>query len=302
MATRYRLRREESSGAVTTEVDAIFAAWSPPFGLTVGVVLVCAIYVRGWIAIRKTRPLYFDSSRLLCFLAGMLVLWIAIASPIDGFADVLLSAHMVQHFLLMSVVPPLLLFGAPVVPVLRGLPRWTIRKLLGKVIALRWLRATGYFLTSPIVAWLAFNLVFLGWHLPKAYDFALRNEKVHDFEHICFLTTSLLFWYVILHPWPSRARSNNWMILLYLLSADIVNTALSAFLAFCNWPIYQFYIAGPNPFHISPLADQVAAGVIMWVLNSTVFLVPAMLLTVQLAGAGPRPRQKSRIAVGNLSA
>lgn len=74
------------------------------------------------------------------------------------------------------------------------------------------------------------------------------------------------------------------MILLYLLLADIVNTALSAFLSFCNRPIYQFYISGPNPFHISASTDQVAGGVIVWVLNSFVFLVPAMLITVRLMG------------------
>lgn len=284
-----------------TATQAILAAWSPPLGLTVGVILVSAIYVRGWTAIRKTRPRYFSSARLACFLSGMAILWLAIASPIDGFADVLLSAHMVQHFLLMSAVPPLVLLGAPVVPLLRGLPRWMIKRFLGPLIAQRWLRSVGHFLVAPVFAWFSFNLIFLAWHLPIAYDFALSNENVHDFEHICFLVTSLLFWYVVLHPWPSRTRSNSWMILLYLLSADIVNTALSAFLAFCNRPIYQFYIAGPNPFHISALTDQVAAGVIMWVLNSIVFLVPAMLLTMQLAGSGPRrPREKSSVAVGTL--
>ncbi len=267
---------------MSTAAQAIFANWSLPFGLTIAVIVVSAIYVRGWNAIRKTRPQYFSSSRPLCFLGGMLTLWLAIASPIDGFADVLLSAHMVQHFLLMSAVPPLVLLGAPVVPLLRGLPRWSILKFLGPLVAWRWLRSAGDFFTAPVVAWVVFNGVFLGWHLPRAYDFALRNEDIHDFEHVCFLVTSLFFWYVVIHPWPSRVRSNNWMILLYLLSADIVNTALSAFLAFCNRPIYQFYITGPNPFHISALTDQIAGGVIMWVLNSTVFLVPAMLLTVRL--------------------
>ncbi|MGB8480264.1 MAG: cytochrome c oxidase assembly protein [Acidobacteriaceae bacterium] len=283
-----------------TATQAILDAWSSPFWLSVGILLVSAIYVRGWRAIRRTRPGYFTIERLACFVGGMVVLWLAIASPIDGFADTLLSAHMVQHFLLMSAVPPLVLLGAPVVPLLRGLPRKFVKTVLGPLIRQSWLRRVGHFLTDPVVAWLAFNIVFLAWHLPKAYDYALRNENVHDFEHICFLTTALLFWWVILQPWPSRAGHNGWMILVYLLSADIVNSALSAFLAFCNRPIYQFYVSQPNPFHISALSDQIAGGVIMWVLNSTVFLVPAMLLTVRLAGFSSPPSNRSRISPGTL--
>ncbi len=281
--------------------QAIFTAWSPPFWLTIAVLAVSVIYVRGWVAIRRTRPAYFSYARMLFFLGGMAVLWLAIASPIDGFADTLLSAHMVQHFLLMSAVPPLVLLGAPVVPLLRGLPRWTIRYIVGPLIATRWLRSLGHFFVEPLVAWITFNLVFLAWHLPAAYDLALRNEHIHDFEHLCFLGTAILFWWVIIRPWPSPAHSTGWMVLLYLLSADIVNTALSAFLAFCNHPIYQFYVAQPNPFHISALSDQVAGGVIMWVLNSTVFLVPAMWLTFRLAGFGAMPTQKKSIPVSTLS-
>ncbi|HET9098788.1 MAG TPA: cytochrome c oxidase assembly protein, partial [Acidobacteriaceae bacterium] len=72
--------------------------------------------------------------------------------------------------------------------------------------------------------------------------------------------------------------------------------------AFCDRPIYQFYFLQPNPFHISPLSDQIAGGVIMWVLNSTVFLVPAMLLTVRLAGFSNPPSNRSSIAPGTLPA
>ena len=264
------------------ETQAIFAAWSPPLGLTILTLLVSAIYVRGWYAIRKTRPTYFSDMRLMSFLCGMLVLWLSIASPIDGFADVLLSAHMVQHFLLMSVVPPLIVLGAPVVPLLRGLPRSLVKSFLAPIFAWRWLRTMGNFLTAPVVAWLLFNLDFLSWHVPSAYDFALQNERVHDFEHICFLITSLLFWWVVVLPWPSRIHSNDWRVLLFLISADLVNTALSAFLAFCNRPVYSYYITGPNPFHVSPLSDQILGAVIMWVLGSIVFLVPAILITVRL--------------------
>ena len=286
---------------MSTATQAIFAAWSPPFWLTIAVLAVSAIYIRGWVAIRRTRPAYFTFTRMLFFLSGMAVLWLAIASPIDGFADALLSAHMVQHFLLMSAVPPLVLLGAPVVPLLRGLPRWIVKGVVGPLIATRWLRSLGQFFIAPLVAWLTFNLVFLAWHLPAAYDLALRDEHIHDFEHLCFLGTAILFWWVIIRPWPSQSRSTGWMVLLYLLSADIVNTALSAFLAFCNHPIYQFYVAQPNPFHISALSDQVAGGVIMWVLNSTVFLVPAMWLTFRLAGFVPTPlHKKSPITAGTL--
>jgi putative membrane protein len=72
------------------------------------------------------------------------------------------------------------------------------------------------------------------------------------------------------------------MMVLYLMSADIVNTALSAFLAFCDKAVYSFCVTGPNPFHVSPVSDQVLGAVVMWVLGSFVFLVPAILITVQL--------------------
>lgn len=274
-----------------------------PPGLTLLSVAVCVIYFRGWIRIRRTRPLYFTRSRLLCYLAGVLVLWLAIASPLDGFADVLLSAHMVQHLLLMSVVPPLVLLGAPVVPLLQGLPRWLVRRFVGPLITTRWIRSLGHFLARPMVAWLAFNLTFLAWHVPAAYDYALKNEHVHDMEHICFLATSLLFWWVLLRPWPSRTRLSIWILLPYLLSADVVNTALSGFLAFCNRPVYEYYVTGPNPFHVEPVFDQVLGAVIMWVLGSIIFLVPAMLLTVQMmAPSRFRGLQADRTATRSVSA
>ncbi|MGB6546414.1 MAG: cytochrome c oxidase assembly protein [Candidatus Acidiferrales bacterium] len=265
-----------------TEIRALLASWSPPIGISVTVAVVAAIYARGWFAIRATRPKYFTGWRLTSFLLGMLVLWLSIGSPIDAFADVLLSAHMVQHLLLMSVVPPLIVLGAPIVPLLRGLPRWTVKSVLRPFFVWTLLRRVERFLIAPIVAWLAMNLVFVIWHVPAAYDYALLHENWHNFEHICFLASSLMFWWVIIHPWPSHGRSSSWMMVLYLMSADIVNTALAAFLAFCDKPAYSFYVTGPNPFHVSALSDQVLGAVIMWVLGSFVFLVPAILITFQL--------------------
>src|SRR6202161_3661803 len=116
------------------EIQAVFDDWSPPVFLTILTLLSAVVYIRGWFAIRKTRPEQFPDWRLASFLGGLAVLWLSIGSPMDGFADALLSAHMVEHLLLMSVVPPLLLYGLPVVPLLRGLPEVVRRYISGAII------------------------------------------------------------------------------------------------------------------------------------------------------------------------
>ncbi|WP_263358338.1 cytochrome c oxidase assembly protein [Acidicapsa ligni] len=269
-------------------VKDIFADWSLPIWLTTSVVLTAVIYVRGWFAIRKTRPAQFTEQRLASFLSGLAVLWLAIGSPMDGFADAMLSAHMIEHLLLMSFVPPLLLYGLPVVPLLRGLPVFVRRTIIGPLLRVSPLRQFSHWIVTPLVAWLAMNLTFLAWHIPGAYDFALEHENWHAFEHLCFLFTSCLFWWCILRPWPAERRLRTWSILLYLVSADIVNTLLSAFLAFCGRPVYSYYLDHPNPFQVSAADDQVLGAVVMWVFGSMVFLVPAMIIALRLAGMQPK--------------
>ena len=255
--------------------------WKLPLPLTCGIALPAVIYFIGWMRIRRTRPLQFPVWRLCSFELGMAVLWGAVASPMDELADALLSAHMIEHLLLMSAVPPLVLLGAPVVPMLRGLPQWALfalRPLLRSIL----LRRAFSFLLKPLPAWLMMNLTFLAWHFPAAYDFALENETWHDIEHLCFLLTSLLFWNCLIRPWPSRKQQISWMLLPYLVGADLVNTMLSASLAFCGRPVYLYYVKNTNPFGVSLLDDQVLGAMTMWVFGSIAFLGPAMWITVRL--------------------
>jgi putative membrane protein len=155
------------------------------------------------------------------------------------------------------------------------------------------LRRLGYILITPLVAWFAMNLIFLGWHVPAAYDFALEHEHWHEFEHLCFLGTSIMFWWPLVRPWPTRESYAGWLLLVYLVMADIVNTVLSAFLVFCDRPVYPYYVSETNPFHISPLDDQRAGAVVMWVAGSLIFLLPAMALTVRLLQSEQRRRVDS---------
>jgi putative membrane protein len=266
---------------MSPELQSAYLTWNIPPVATLALLLTALIYLRGWLLIGRTRPEQFPEWRLGCFLCGLFSLFLAIASPFDTLDGQLLSAHMGQHFLFMSVAPPLLLLGAPQVPLLRGLPRIVIRKVVGPLIRLHWLRHVGRFLTSLKPAWIAMNFAYIGWHIPAAYELALRSQNWHDVEHACFFFTSILFWWPILRPWPSRATLR-WMLLPYLLTADFVNTGISAFLCFSGRVVYPSYAVRSNLLGVNPLYDQTAAGAFMWVFGSTVFLVPAFCITMRL--------------------
>ncbi|ADW69201.1 cytochrome c oxidase assembly protein [Granulicella tundricola] len=279
------------SAVLITSPDLI-GDWTPPLFLTATCILTIALYLRGFSLLRRTRPT-FSSLRAASFCAGILVLWLALASPLEELADTVLTAHMIEHLLLMSAVPPLVLIGWPVVPMLRGLPLWLRRSLVHPLLRSRLIRAVLHWLDSPLVAWLLMNATLLLWHLPKAYDFALEHEGWHDFEHICFLATSLGFWWILLRPWPATARSASWGFLAYLLSADFVNTGLSATLAFIGHPVYAYYLNHTNPLGMDPLMDQQVGASIMWVFGSMAFLLPALVLAARMLSGGSRDERKS---------
>jgi cytochrome c oxidase assembly factor CtaG len=268
---------------------ALQAAKQPGYGaqiefwwLSLWLVVTGAVYLRGFLKIRQTRPRYFSFWRLLCFLSGLGALWLALLSPLDAMNSFLLTAHMAQHMILMMVVPPLVLAGAPVVPLLRGLPRILVRDGLGPLFRLRFLRHLVRFITHPKLGWIAMNASFLAWHVPASYEFALRHPGWHIVEHICFLATSLLFWYPIVLPWPGRMIGPRWNLLPYLVSADLINTALAAFLSFSRHIIYPSYTSAPLLMGVSPIMDQTAAGVLMWVVGSIFYLVPVMWILIRL--------------------
>ena len=253
--------------------QAAWSSWAFPFWATAGLLATALFYLKGWREIRRSRPLLFPTWRAWCFIGGLLTLWIAVASPLDTLDGLFLVAHMTQHLVLMSVAPPLLLLGAPAVPLLRALPRSVLRDGLGPFFRAPVLHKAVRLLTHPALAWLAMNIAYLGWHAPPAYELALRSPAWHELEHACFLGTSLLFWLPVIQPWPSASRGSRWVMLPYLVGADLVNTALAGFLTFAGRVIYPSYAS---------LSDQVAAGALMWVMGSIFYLVPVFFIAVNL--------------------
>ena len=266
----------------------MFHAWSLPLLPLVSLTLLLVVYLCGWLAARRTRPVELPGWRAGCFVGGLAALWLAIASPIDALDDYLLSVHMIQHFILMSVAPPLIVLGAPMVPLLRGLPRWMIQGPLHPLFAARWVHKLRCFLSHPATVWLVMNVAYLGWHVPAAFELTFRSEAWHQTEHLCFFVTNVAFWWVVLNPWPSVARWPRWAMIPYLFTADLVNTILSAVLTFSGRVLYPSYADAARITRLTPLQDQAAAGAEMWVLNSVIFLVPAIALTVRLLS--PRGR------------
>jgi cytochrome c oxidase assembly factor CtaG/ferredoxin len=267
---------------VNSIAEAAFASWRIEPGVLAGLLAFGFFYVRGWLKLQPRAPLRFPAWRLACFLGGLLTISVALFSPLDAFANFLLSIHMVQHLLLTMVAPPLLLLGYPFLPMLLGLPRRFVADGLGPFLNWKLLKALGRTFTHPAVSLSAFCLSNILWHLPPAYELALRSTTWHRVEHMFFLGTATLFWWFIIDPWPSHNRRPRWLVIPYLLAADLQNTVLSAAFSFYDRVVYPTYAAAPR---ISPdfsaLQDQAAAGPIMWVPGSLAFLIPCGVVAIQ---------------------
>jgi cytochrome c oxidase assembly factor CtaG/polyferredoxin len=261
--------------------QAILSSWTFESRIVVVLVLPLILYLLGWRILHGTSPERFPAWRAVAFTGGLVALWLAMASPLDAFSGLLLSAHMVQHLLLMSVAPPLILLGAPLLPLLRGLPRKFARDGVGPFLVWPALRRVGNAVTHPVSCWIVMAIMLCAWHVPAAFDLALRSPSWHKVEHACFLGAALLFWWPVVRSFPCRPRWPLWSVPLYLLAADLLNTTLSAILTFSDHVLYQPYLVAPRLFGTTALTDQNCAGVIMWVPGSLVFLIPAALIAMQ---------------------
>src|SRR5277367_6094532 len=127
-------------------------------------------YAFGWFRLRSAFPGLISSRRLAAFFSGIICVWGAIGSPLNAFDDLSLTVHMVQHLLLMAVAPPLILLGAPALPLLHGLPGWIARGIVAPLLRWRPVKWLGHFATHRPVAWLVAALALIAWHSPSAFE------------------------------------------------------------------------------------------------------------------------------------
>jgi putative membrane protein len=247
--------------------------------MPIALLLAALVYLRGWIHLRSTNAI--SLRRAAAFFGGLLCVWIAAASPLAALDEELLSVHMIQHLLLMTAAPPLLLLGSPVLPLLHGLPKFAMRGVLGPLLRFSLAQRVGYAFANPVFCWLAASVVLIGWHVPSAFALGLASEPWHRVEHLSFLAAGLVFWWPVIPSWPNVSYPR-WSTVLYLFLAMLPCDALSAFLAFCDRVVYPAYLHIPRRFDISPLEDQQCAGALMWVCVTFAYLVPAVAITKRL--------------------
>ena len=280
--------------------NAVFSSWEFNPWVLIPIVAFGVLYTRGWLQLHRRAPDRFGFSQLSAFFAGLIAVVCALCSPLDAFAGWLLTVHMIQHLLLMMVAPPLILWGAPYLPLLSGLPRYFAINGVGPFLSSTVLRKVASFVSHPAFCWSAFISINVAWHLPAMYELALRSPSWHRVEHFSFLSTALLFWWPIIQPHPWVARTPRWLILPYLFLADFQNTALSAFLVFCDRVVYPTYETAPRITGLTALEDQAAAGAMMWVAGSVFFLIPVGLITIELLSTRRTVRRSIKRDIGHI--
>src|ERR1700736_2265427 len=261
---------------------AALSQWSFDPVPVCGCALAATLY---WLGARRW------SRRAAVFYSGLLVLFLALASPLDALDQRLQWVHMVQHILLLVVAPPLILLGAPfttawsglrrIAPGVKDPPRWAPRASL-------WLRGSG---RGAALVLALFSVDLLAWHIPALYNATLQVDAVHNLEHTLFLATGLLYWDLVVHPAAAPGRLTLGERAGFLFAGMLVSWVLAIVIGYASHPLYAY----PTPASgLSPLQDQQIAAGVMWVPGSIPFVAALFYLLYawfeadeQIATPGP---------------
>jgi len=249
--------------------------------VSASLIFVLLIYLRGWLRLRRLNLEGVQAWHAGGFVLGLFLTWLAIASQLKALDHQSLTAHMVQHLLLMTLAPPLILMGAPVRTLLYGMPHGLVQvmgRLFQSVGVHHVLRAMAH----PVLCWFAAAGALVVWHIPSMFMLGLRSQMWHGIEQASFLATGLLFWWPVVQPRPTISRWPESSMLLYLFLATLPCDILSGFLVFCDRVIYPVFYSSSQSFGMSALEDQQCAGALMWTCVTIVYLIAATVFAARL--------------------
>jgi cytochrome c oxidase assembly factor CtaG/cytochrome c2 len=266
----------EAQGHSIAEV--LVSGWTADPATLIPIVIALVWYAAG---VRRTiaegKAGTIPRSRPLAFGGGMIVLVIALQSPIDTVGEDLFSVHMVQHLLLMLAAPPLLVWSDCPIVFLRALPRPT-RKAVARFWAGSGVNGIYQALMHPLVVWVLFCGAFVFWHSPRPYQWALDDDRIHILEHLSFFITSLAFWSIVLPPRGYRRRLQHGPALLLVVATAVLSGLPGALMIFSPRPLYPAHAEGVAKWGLTLMEDQEIAGLIMWIPAGTAYIVAVVLV------------------------
>jgi putative membrane protein len=244
------------------------------FAPSVLIPLAIMILMYGWglhnVWQRAGRGHGITRRQWLSFVGAAVVLILTLLSPIDELSDQLFSAHMVQHLILMLVAAPLLVLSDFQLVLLWAIPRRRAQQIGSGFNQSRPVAGTWRVFTHPVVVWILFTLTMWIWHASRLFQAALHDEIIHTFEHLTFVFTAMLFWWILLkHNRPDHVHYA--MTIPFLFLTVLQSGILGALMTFTSQPWYPDYAVSAASWGLTPLQDQQIAGLVMWVPGGAVF-------------------------------
>jgi len=253
-----------------------WTAWSADPSIAIGLAALGGAYLAAALYRRRFGPdARVQTRQVVSFAGALAVMWASLTGPVHDLSDYyLFSAHMVQHMLLVFALPPLLLYGTPA---------WMVGPLIGQ----GWLLRLARRLTRPAAAFAVFNLVIVAWHLPPLYNLAMERHPVHILGHLMIMAAAVILWWPILSPLPAAPRAAYPIQLLYLFVVGLPMVMVAIFISMAEHVLYPFYAAAPRVWPgLTPQADQLLGGLIMWIPGGMVFFVAIAVVFFRWQAAG----------------
>jgi putative membrane protein len=253
--------------------EAIMAMWQFEPEIVAGLLIAGALYIAG---VRRGAPGKWW--RHLLFFGGLLALAAALLSPIEPLADHVFAIHQVEHMLLRTIGPMLILLAQPQAALMRGMPEWLRRGIFGPVVGSPAVRRAFSFLSRPLVATLLFVGISWFWMIPRWHDVAILNEAIHYTWHVTLLISGLFFFSTIFDPRPAPLGSPLPARLIMFWCAAMGNILLGAYLTFKSVPLYHAYDVMGRMFGLDAVTDEQIGGLTMWIPGCMMFAVSAILI------------------------
>lgn len=231
-------------------------------------------------------------ARLASFCMGLVLVILTVFGPLAAYSNTFLTAHMIQHFILITIAPPLLLAGAPLTLLLVASGRGRRDRWLYPILHARWFHA----FTNPLLGVVLFAVIPLGWYVTPAFQQSLTNPWLHHLSYALFLFAGIHYWWPVVGGNPSRWTLSHPVRVLYLFALVPIHAFLGSIFYEPSRVMFEELSAVPRTWGPSPLLDQQIAGAMMFIVGEMLGLIALLMASFRWAQADEREARRGDAA------